>query len=279
MSSRFFARFTGATVAVLLGTTALASAQVAPKAPAKPDTPAIQQHVDMAKALARDEFAFFHNRYCNPGDTAGQEAGAKERAAMVMPPTKVFDNLYYVGLASVGSWALKTSAGIILFDALNTPEEAQQFIVGGLAKLGMDAKDIKYIVVMHGHGDHFGGAQYLKDKYGPHILMSAIDWDYMNARKNAGGGNPRWKDLIPKHDTDVTDGQKLTLGDTTVTLFITPGHTPGTLSAMLDVYDNGQKHTAAFWGGTGLPGTKDSLTQYESSVRKFWLTASAAGAT
>ena len=48
----------------------------------------------------------------------------------------------------------------------------------------------------------------------------------------------------------VTDGQKLTLGDTTLTLYLTPGHTEGTISTIVPVRDGGQRHVAAAWGGT-----------------------------
>ena len=36
--------------------------------------------------------------------------------------------------------------------------------------------------------------------------------------------------IKPRRDMVVTDGQKLTLGDRTVEIHLTPGHTPGTVS-------------------------------------------------
>ncbi len=66
----------------------------------------------------------------------------------------------------------------------------------------------------------------------------------------------------PKRDIEATDGQKLTLGDTTLTLYITPGHTPGTISTVFPVKDNGTPHLAALWGGVGLnhrPGIRSEL--------------------
>ena len=49
-------------------------------------------------------------------------------------------------------------------------------------------------------------------------LMTAADWDLSFA-------NPRPDRPRPTRDVEVTHGQKVTLGDTTVTLAVTPGHT------------------------------------------------------
>src|SRR5262252_2401803 len=80
-------------------------------------------------------------------------------------PAKVFDNLYFVGIPSVTAWALTTSDGIIVLDALNNAKEAETYIEGGLRKLGLDPNQIKYVIITHAHGDHYGGAQYLADKF------------------------------------------------------------------------------------------------------------------
>jgi metallo-beta-lactamase class B len=81
------------------------------------------------------------------------------------PPGKAFDNLYFVGADWVSAWAIKTSDGIILIDALNNEMEAAALIEGGMRRLGLDPAQIKYVVVTHGHGDHYGGAPYLAQKY------------------------------------------------------------------------------------------------------------------
>jgi len=183
---------------------------------------------------------------------------------------KIFDNLYFVGGGDVMGWALKTSAGIVIFDALNNPDEAKTQIVGGLQKLGLNPSDIKYVVVMHGHGDHWGGAQYLKDTYGATILMSAEDWK-LTADYAAGkaGGPVAWRSIAPKHDKDIADGQVLTLGDTSIKFYVTPGHTPGTVSAIFKTTDAGKPHMIGFWGGTGYPAATPALDQYLASLTRF----------
>ena len=76
------------------------------------------------------------------------------------PPGKAFDNLYFVGSKWVSSWAITTSAGIILIDAMDDEEEAQRIVEGGLKTLGLDPAQVKTILITHGHGDHYGGASY-----------------------------------------------------------------------------------------------------------------------
>jgi metallo-beta-lactamase class B len=171
---------------------------------------------------------------------------------------KVFDNLYFVGQSEYSAWAVTTSDGIILIDTL-FDYSVEEEVAGGLKKLGLDPATIKYAVVTHPHPDHHGGAKFLQDRYRTRIVMSAPDWDVID--KLAG--------TKPARDMVATDGQTLTLGDTKLTLYITPGHTPGTLSVLIPVRDRGTPHLAALWGGTGLNADRDSLEKYIASARRF----------
>ena len=194
------------------------------------------------------------------------------RSSWYAKPYKVFDNLYWVGTQFHSSWALKTSAGIILIDTLFN-YAAEPEIVEGLKTLGLDPKTIKYVIVSHGHGDHDEGARLLQDRYGAHIVMGAEDWELEARTPNKPGGVPR-KDLVGE------DGQKITLGDTSVTLVKTPGHTFGTLSMIFQVKDHGRPLTVAYSGGTAFnfPHTLANYDMYINSQRKL-ARAAAAGAT
>ena len=66
----------------------------------------------------------------------------------------------------------------------------------------------------------------------------------------------------------ATDGQRLTLGDTTLTLYLTPGHAPGTISTLIPVRDQGRPHIAAEWGGTGF-----NFTITPEKPRRYWFEA------
>jgi metallo-beta-lactamase class B len=175
---------------------------------------------------------------------------------------KIFDNLYFVGEKEYSAWAVRTSEGIILIDAIFHYSVDEQ-VVQGLTRLGLDPKTIKYVVISHGHGDHAAGARHLQDRFSARILASEADWALMERDKSA------WPK--PKRDQVITDGQTLTLGDTTLTFYITPGHTLGTVSTLVPVRDNGTPHLAAAWGGTAFNWQSGSPT-YITPERpaKFW---------
>jgi metallo-beta-lactamase class B len=177
------------------------------------------------------------------------------------PAVKVFDNLYFVGQSEYSAWAVTTSEGIILMDAIfDYSVEAQ--VIGGLTKLGLDPTQIKYVVISHAHGDHVGGAKVLQDR-GARIVMSAADWELM---ERATVNFPK-----PRRDVVAVDGQKLTLGDTTITLYVTPGHTMGTLSSLIPVRDGQTVHPAIYWGGTAFNWVRNP-TAYVTPQRpaSFW---------
>ena len=159
-------------------------------------------------------------------EVAQQAGGAprtRHHAAWYAPPFKVFDNLYWLGTRQHSSWALQTSAGIILIDT-NFASAYKPEILDGLATLGLNPKNIKYVVISHAHGDHDQGAAELQKRYGAKVVMGAADWDATLQRPATAAGG------VPTRDITVgPDGMELTLGDTTVGIVPTPGHTPGTL--------------------------------------------------
>jgi metallo-beta-lactamase class B len=242
---------------------------------------AVQSHVDLAYLTANGDIS----RRNLPStlyliDDKVFESPVPAARKMAHPaPTKMFDQFYYLGVNWVSAWALNTRDGIILFDTLNNTAEATQFIEGGLRKVGLDPANIKYIVVSHGHPDHVGGAKYLQEKYKAKVLMSAVDWEAVLAGR-PGAESPAAPP--PARDMTITDGQTLTLGGTTISFTLTPGHTPGTVSTIIPVTDRGRPHVISFVGGTGLNAVKSPSQGggkiLRDSLLKFSKVSVAAGA-
>ena len=78
-------------------------------------------------------------------------------------------------------------------------------------------------------------------------------------------------------DIAVTDGQKLTIGDTTLSFYITPGHTAGTMSTIFRVTDHGVPHVVGFFGGYGSPQTEANRNTIIKSLKRWRTLAAAAG--
>jgi metallo-beta-lactamase class B len=268
-------------------------------ATAAAQTPAseVDAHIAAARAAAGQDYRATFVNLCIPAAPGGGRGAAAagrgaagrggaargggapatpDRAGWYASPYKVFDNLYWLGTRQHSSWALNTSDGIIIIDT-NFAWATQPEIIDGLTTLGLDPRQIKYVLISHAHGDHDQGAAELQRRYGAKVVMGAADWESTLQRPATAAGG------VPKRDIAVgPDGTKITLGDTTVTVVATPGHTPGTLSYVFPVRDQGRTVTVAYSGGTltGAFGTDAARwDEYAASQRKIAKMAADAGAT
>jgi metallo-beta-lactamase class B len=251
---------------------ALTASLAAQPSPAEKEA-AVTAHIEAARKAAGKEHRGIFEGICTqfaqptpsrPPAPATRPArtGPPDRATWHAEPVKVFDNLYFVGEKDYGAWAVTTSEGIIIIDT-NFDYSVEDEIVNGLKKLGLNPATIKYVIVSHAHRDHVGGAGYLQEHFGARVIMGAEDWKLLERTD--------FSYLKARRDMVATDGQKLTLGDTTITMYVTPGHTLGTLSLLVPVKDNGKPHLAASWGGTGfnwLSGSPVYITP--DRPNKFW---------
>jgi metallo-beta-lactamase class B len=236
------------TAGVVLAIGLVATAAASNPRMAQPADPGAA-HAASARTAAGAEFVGLFNRLCTPpkppepASAAPARQGSPPRSEWHADPVKVFDNLYFVGQTEYSAWAVLTSEGVIVLDPLFDYSVADE-VVGGLEKLGADPTSIKYVIVSHGHSDHAGGASFLQDRYHARVILSEEDWDLMDRTKAS------WRK--PRRDVVAGDGHKVTLGDTTLTLHKTPGHTLGTFSTVIPLRDGASRHVAAYWGGTAF---------------------------
>jgi metallo-beta-lactamase class B len=258
----------------------LLASMCGPNAFAQNTADAIDTHLRAARIAAGFDFTGTLARLCvapEPVPAAMRDVAPgppPARDTWYTEPAKVFDNLYFVGSKIHNSWALTGSEGIILIDTLFTYNSEEE-IIGGLKKLGLDPAVVKYVIISHAHADHDGGAKLMQDRYHSRIVMGGPDWDSI---KESVNGFPLGR---PKRDIVAQDGQKITLGDTSVTIIATPGHTPGTLSMIFTVKDNGKPLTVAYSGGTAFnfPSTAANFDTYIKSQHKMAAAAATANAT
>ena len=106
------------------------------------------------------------------------------------------------------------------------------------------------------------------------LLYGGPDWDAVDKSTNHAGGKP-------KHDMVATDGMKVSVGDASVQVVTMPGHTPGTISFLFEVKDNGKPLRIAYVGGTAIrfDGNAAFYDGYLASSRKMVKAAADFGAT
>lgn len=293
-----------------------------------------QAHLTKARARAGMQFLTTEEVQCRELglEDPYQQASKSDKAT----PTQVFDNVYYVGTKTLGAWAVKTSDGIILINAMHT-KGVESVLLPGLHKLGLDPAQVKYVIVTHADGDSYGGAKYFQDKNAAQVIMSGADWDFLSrtaglrggrggqrgdtlsgsgrrGRGSGGGGGggfgggrggrggggfgggrggggfgggasgagraatPKAEaiDDAPRRDQVAVDGQTFTLGGETVTIVLTPGSTPGTVSVLVPVTDHGMPHVAAILGGTAVPESSEMKNTFITSALHLGTVAASA---
>src|SRR6202163_884551 len=147
-----------------------------------------------------------------------RNVGTKEDQDTAFPPHKIIGNLYYVGTRSLGSYLIVTPQGNILINS--DYERTVPVIKGSVEKLGCKFTDIKILLGSHAHGDHMEGDPLALELSGAQAYAMAEDIPALQAmRTPSGARRPQYK--------VIHDGEKVTLGGTTLVAHLTPGHTRG----------------------------------------------------
>lgn len=161
-------------------------------------------------------------------------------------PFQLVGNIYYVGTDGIAVYVIKTSQGLILMDTAMS--QSTGMIKDNIAKLGFKVADIKIILNSHAHLDHTGGFAEIKKETGAQLIAGERDKPLLE-----GGyypGDEKNEDLAfppVKVDRTVKEGDKVTLGDTTLTAHATPGHSPGCTSWEMTVKDGSQDRKVLFF--------------------------------
>jgi metallo-beta-lactamase class B len=170
-------------------------------------------------------------------------------------PFRIADNLYYVGASDVTSFLITTPDGDILLDG--GLRETAPLIERSVAALGFRMTDVRILLNSHAHLDHAGGLAELKRISGAQLVASRGD---THALETGDRYDFAWGDKLTfppvKVDRIISDGNRVTLGNTAITAHITPGHTRGCTTWTMPVIDHGKTYNVVFVCSTSVPGYK-----------------------
>lgn len=148
------------------------------------------------------------------------------------PPHHVMDNVYYVGTKELASFLIVTPQGNILMNS--DYESSVPVIRASVEKLGFKFSDIKILIAGHAHPDHVEGDAMVKELTGAEVVVGRVDAPATKTFRPGGKEHPI--------DRLVDDGDAVSLGGTTLTAHIMPGHTKGCLAWTMDLKENGKTY-------------------------------------
>jgi metallo-beta-lactamase class B len=155
-------------------------------------------------------------------------------------PFRIAGNLYYVGTAELTAFLLVTPDGHILIDA--PMEENVSLLLDNITALGFDPQDVEVQLASHAHFDHVGGLAGTLRATGAELVLSERDAALVG---RGGKGDFHLGDRAPypaaRADRTIGHLETVTLGDTTLTAHLTPGHTRGCTTWSTTVLEGGEQ--------------------------------------
>jgi len=179
----------------------------------------------------------------------------------------IFDDLLVVAQKETNCFVLKTEEGLIIIDAIWPSAKAYEAIFDAIRDVGWNTGEIKLLLLTHGHVDHTGCGKWFVENHHVKTYLSQTDAIFWWEHPIKPDRPETWKDF----DIDVylRDGDTVTLGSKTIYAYLTPGHTPGCMSYVFSVVEDGITHMAAILGGATPPWTREGTEQYLESLDYF----------
>lgn len=165
-----------------------------------------------------------------------------------MEPFRIIGNVYFAGIFQASTHIIDTGAGLILIDPGYL--DGLYLLIDSIYRLGFKPEQIKYIVGTHWHSDHVAATASLAAISGAKTLIGRKDFEKAK--------------LFFEADITISDGDTLTLGNTTLQFMETPGHTEGTVSFFFDTVENGKTYRVGMFGGAGANTLRKGAFDYPS---------------
>jgi len=199
-----------------------------------------------------------------PRSILARNMGTDEDQTTRFAPHKIMGNLYYVGTRTLGSFLVVTPEGNILINS--TYERNVRTIEESVKQLGFKFSDVKILLGTHAHGDHQEGDALVKEMTGARVMAMAEDVPALQAMKPGGKEHPI--------DKMLRDGEQVTLGGTTLTAHLTPGHTRGCTTWTMKALEGGKSYDVVIGCslrpvGTMTPAIVDEFNRSFKLVRSL----------
>jgi hypothetical protein len=222
----------------------------------------VQKHLDAATVNAagdKDLINYIRRNSCFEVEDSTWRTWARSFVGQNVSLLQIFDDLWFAGDKYTGMYFLKTAdGGVMLIDTLNNTQDANTFIIPALQKLGLP---LRGIYITHGHADHDGGVQRLREVYGNQFPVFL------------GSGDVPGKTYLPTPIDSTNEAvQTVTIGGTTIYVQAAPGHTPGNQISLIPVHQKGQAHLFVMNWRSAVPSTAAGSKQYMVGIeRVYWM--------
>ncbi len=185
---------------------------------------------------------------------------------------QIFDDLLIVAQKETACFVWKTEAGIVIFDGIWPDEAVYHTILETIESVNWNPKDINKFIMTHGHVDHTGCGKWFVENHHAKTYLSEVDDVFWREHPTKPDRPETWKNFDV--DCYVSEGKEIDCGDKSVTVVSTPGHTPGCMSYIFPVYENGVRHVAALFGGATPPRNDNRGREiHKESIQHFIATA------
>lgn len=182
------------------------------------------------------------------GGCANQTGVPREMRSWNRPftPFRVIGNIYYVGSSGIAQFLIVTPQGHILLDS--GFEASVPRLADNVRALGFRFEDVKLLLASHAHIDHVQGHALVRRMTGAQVIASGPDAPVI---ASGGKGEPVFDGIYSWEpcpvDRVVADGDRVTLGGTTLVAHLTPGHTRGATTWTMEVSDGGRTLAVVFF--------------------------------
>ena len=193
-----------------------------------------------------------YQEYLAAREKAGPKSHQINQEAHYVHPFRIYGPVWYVGDDWVCVHLIDTGDGLLLLDAGNCGTTGM--LVNAISEAGFKPADVKWIILSHGHYDHFGSANFFRRMFGTKIYLGAPDAKMFREKPWFSHVQKAYSvaDELFEPDVEIRDGDVLTFGNIRFKCVLCPGHTEGVVSLFFEADGDEGVKRFGFYGGFGF---------------------------